>query len=668
MSEADVGRSVRVVRYGVDEPLPERRVLRAGPLAAVLEGGDLRYVSVGGQEVVRRLYVGVRNRNWDTIEPRFTHYQVEEYGRDFVVRFTAVHQDGDVDFTWEGTIHGTSAGVIACAMDGVVGSDFLRNRIGFCVLHPMELAGTPAIVETPDGTREAAFPDLISPHQPFFDMVSISHPVGGDVDARVTIRFEGDLFENEDQRNWTDASYKTYCTPLRIPYPVQVTKGQEIKQRVTIEVAATAPLPDHDGEAGGADVAVGLEAVGTLPPIGFGAASHRAPLTQRGVAALRTLKPAHLRVEVDLADPEWIDKLARAGREARALETGLEVWGVAAGEGGEGPARLATAIGEVAERTPVRRVLVFPPHPRPAKHPWRDWATSPEVYRQAKAAFAAAGVDVPLGGGARTYFTEFNRASESMPIAEFAVAGYTINPQVHAFDNASLVETLAAQAETVRAARAIAGGVPVVVGPVTLKPPFNPNATGAVPEAGPDRLPDSVDPRQLSLFGAGWTLGSLRYLAASGAASLTYYETTGWRGLIERAEGLTRRELFPSRPGGLFPLYHVFAAVADFAGGELLPVAVVDPLATEALALRSGDRVRILVASFVDEERRVTVAMPDLAEATLRLLDETNYEAAADDPDLLRGGTGGPVEVRGGQVAVGLRPFAVACLDGRVVA
>jgi len=36
---------------------------------------------------------------------------------------------------------------------------------------------------------------------------------------RWTISFEGDVFETEDQRNWTDASFKTYCPPLRLPYP-----------------------------------------------------------------------------------------------------------------------------------------------------------------------------------------------------------------------------------------------------------------------------------------------------------------------------------------------------------------------------------------------------------------------------------------------------------------
>ena len=46
--------------------------------------------------------------------------------------------------------------------------------------------------------------------------------------------FEGDLFEMEDQRNWTDGSFKTYCTPLSLGYPFQALAGQSFKQKVTL--------------------------------------------------------------------------------------------------------------------------------------------------------------------------------------------------------------------------------------------------------------------------------------------------------------------------------------------------------------------------------------------------------------------------------------------------
>src|SRR5215213_1422705 len=282
---------VRVTRYGVDEPLPERRTLRAGPVTAVLEGGDLRYVKVGGQEVIRRLYVGVRNQNWDTIPARYSDYQVTEAGGGFRVSFTAEHENGDVAFTWVGVISGTADGTIDYSLDGRAGRTFLKNRIGFCVLHPTELAGRPVEVEMPAGVVRGAFPELISPDQPFLDMIAISHDAGGDGGTRVTIRFEGDLFETEDQRNWTDASYKTYSTPLRLPYPVRIEAGARVQQRVTLSVAAGSALAPGEAVVGGPDVSVGEDSVGTLPPIGFGAAGHRGPLEAGAVEALRNLAP-----------------------------------------------------------------------------------------------------------------------------------------------------------------------------------------------------------------------------------------------------------------------------------------------------------------------------------------------------------------------------------------
>jgi hypothetical protein len=642
------------MRYGVDKPLPEQRTLHAGPLTAVLEQGDLRYITAGRFEVVRRLYMAVRDRNWDTIEPRFTAFTVEDRGDSFMVRFSAEHVSADVDFAWEGTIEGRADGTIIYHMDGVPRRSFLRNRIGFCVLHPMELAGTPVEVETPAGTVRGEFPRRISPHQPFVDMQAIRHPVGDG--AWLSIRFAGDLFEMEDQRNWTDASYKTYCTPLRLPYPVEVTPDQRIVQTVTITLEGELPAVEVATESAG-DVEIGTGAVGALPPIGLGAASHLQGLSAREVACLRALQPAHLWDELDLGNDGWRERLRQAVEDARALGAGLELSVVAAPD--EGFTRLPTEISKL--QAPVLRVFVFPPVQQPVVFPRHDLETTREIFRQAEEAFARASLTVPLGGGTRAYFTELNRALD-LPLDRMAWVTYTINPQVHAFDNLSLVETLAAQAVTVASARAIVGDLPLAVGPITLRPRWNPNATAAPPEPGPDELPAEVDPRQLSLFGAGWTIGSIHRLAAAGARSLTYFETTGWRGLMERESGLTRRHLFPARPGDLFPIYHVFAALSGMAGAEVLPVHLREPLATEAIAVRHGGRLRVLVANLTDQERVVELTGP-LAAATVRVLDETTYEKAAVDAAFFRDPGGEHVEARDLRLRLTLRPFAVARLD-----
>src|SRR5579875_1460058 len=90
--------------YGRDEPPRETRTLRAGPVSAQLDGGDLRYVRVGAVELVRRIYVAVRDLNWNTLPSALTDVQVDQRADGFTVRFACRNQEGDIDFSWEGTI------------------------------------------------------------------------------------------------------------------------------------------------------------------------------------------------------------------------------------------------------------------------------------------------------------------------------------------------------------------------------------------------------------------------------------------------------------------------------------------------------------------------------------------------------------------------------------
>jgi hypothetical protein len=651
-------RSTEMRRYGVDGPLPERRTLRAGPVTAVLENGDLRYVRLGNVEIVRRLYVAIRDRNWDTIPAHYTTYQVEDQGDHFRVELAAEHVGGEADFAWIGSIEGSADGTITYTLDGAPRRRFFRNRIGFCVLHPSDLAGVAARTETPAGPVEHLFPAWISPHQPFFDMQSISHPAGEGAEA--TIRFEGDLFEMEDQRNWTDASFKTYSTPLRIPYPVEVGPEDVVRQTVTISVSGSLAAAAGAAEDRVTTVTVDFGSVSPLPPIGFGA-GRKGTIADEEMARFRALRPAHLWETLDLGSESWRERLEEATNRAQALGCPLDLSVVAARDGGW--ERLAEAIEALG--TPAGRVFAFPAEDDPVTFPREDLATHPETIEATRSAFATAGIEAAIGGGARAYFTELNRAMHFLPVDQLEAVTYTINPQVHATDNLSVVETLIAQGETARSARHLVGDRPLVIGPVTLKPPFNPNATGPAPETPDDALPPQVDPRQLSLFGAGWTVGSIHRLAEAGADALTYYELYGWRGLIERREDLSRRELFPSESGQLFPLYHVFSALADFQGGSIAMAEVSDPLRTEALAARKDGQVRVLVASYAEEPAEITLEAPSLRDATIRILDETTYENAAADPVFFRESRD-VLEVVDGRATVSLLPFAVACIDGRI--
>lgn len=45
----------------------EKMTVRAGPLSAVFTDGYLHRIRFKGQEIIRRIYVAIRNQNWDTL-------------------------------------------------------------------------------------------------------------------------------------------------------------------------------------------------------------------------------------------------------------------------------------------------------------------------------------------------------------------------------------------------------------------------------------------------------------------------------------------------------------------------------------------------------------------------------------------------------------------------
>jgi hypothetical protein len=175
-------------------------------------------------------------------------------------------------------------------------------------------------------------------------------------------------------------------------------------------------------------------------------------------------------------------------------------------------------------------------------------------------------------------------------------------------------------------------------------------------------MPPQVDVRQMSLFGAGWTLGSLKYLAGSDVQSLTYYETTGWRGVMETEAGSPLPDRFPSLPGSVFPMYHVFAAVSEFAGGRVVPSRSSNNLKVEGMALRKAEHTRLLLANLSPETQQVVIE--GLAEqVTVAVLDETNVVEAMTAPETFRQQPGQAAPAPGGLLALNLAPYAFARVD-----
>jgi hypothetical protein len=644
--------------YGRNIAPADRPVLHAGPVTAILDGVDLRHVAVGDVELVQRVYVAVRDAPWNTIPATISDLAIDARADRFEVRFRAAHRHGDIAFVWRGLIRGAPDGTITYEMDGTCEGQFKYSKIGFNVHHALRSAiDRPYRAQTVDTELRGRLPRAIDPQRivdgalsGMFDPYSeIAIEVVDGTEAIVSL--EGDLLELQDHRNWTDANFKSYGTPLALGFPFDSTPGQHIRQVLRIGFRGGQPEPLAPADI---VISLGRSRSRRLPAMGFGMPSHEKPLSASEAELLRELHPAHLRVDLHLGDEALAAVLERATADAQSLGSALEL----ALFTNESQAAALTDLGGRLAGTavPVARVLVYAAADGFSAFVTTTPAALVELVRRHLQPVVG---DVVFAGGTNQNFADINRDRPTSPLLSGVC--FPVSPTVHAADDWSIVENLAGQSEVVEMARSFSDDRAIVVSPVTIATRFGPYPAGP---AGPSDLPPAVDVRQASLLGAAWTVGSIAALVSSGAASVTWYETTGWRGIVETDSGSPPPARFPSRPGQAFPMFHVFADVAEWRQGTLRDVASSDPLRAVALAVDTGGQRHMLVANVTPVPQRVVVSGLHGADgAQVRVLDEAACASALDDPAGWRARAGEVVSLDAGRLSLDLGPFAVARVD-----
>ena len=232
------------------------------------------------------------------------------------------------------SIEGTSDGTVRYDCDGEGRSAFLKNRIGFCVLHPIrECAGARARQSRTGGAViEGELPRAIEPQifgqASFQDLRRLAHEI--EPGCWAELAFEGEVFEMEDQRNWTDASFKTYCTPLARPFPVEFKPGERVRQSVTLRLIEDSSASGTVARSGPEEERVTIEwrddgKSGRMPELGLGLASDDEPLTELETERLRALRLDHVRHDARLARGSWVPELERALEQCGRLGVALEL-------------------------------------------------------------------------------------------------------------------------------------------------------------------------------------------------------------------------------------------------------------------------------------------------------------------------------------------------------
>lgn len=450
--------------------------------------GMVRSLRFRGHEVLRGIYPAVRGAQWETLWPVLAPPLIDASAQCVSIHLAARVTSPSGELHWHAHIVADAHGTLRYHWRGCADRDVSTHRTGLCILHPDTATDAPCTIEHVDGRVTAGrFPRAIAPHQPFQNIRAITHAFAPG--ATATVHCAGEVFEMEDQRNWTDASFKTYCRPLDWPAPYALPAGSVVEHTVTMTVQGEPTPLGNVPDASSAPVSPASSAsaaAAVWPRIGFGL---RSPLPPALRERARRLRPSHVRVET--TQTSLTATLAWAKAEAEALGCELEL-----------------AILDASTAAPARTDF-----PRGGAVSLFD-AAGNRAGSAVLAAWRAAGFE-SIGTGTRNHFAELNRARPAVNDAhQFTTFG--IDAQVHAFDDTSMLETISQHAVVARQAAEIGGGRPVSIAPIVL---------------GPGRA--AADARLHTEFGARWTLESVIQLARARCVDrVTYFQLHGPDGIL----------------------------------------------------------------------------------------------------------------------------------------
>lgn len=615
-------RAVRL--FGTDEAVEEPRLLKAGPLTAEFEAGNLRYIKFNGDEMIRAISYIVRDKNWGTYNPKLSNLKIEESADAFRVSYDAEAGDQTQIFRYSAIIIGNADGTLRFEGIGKPVTDFLTNRTGFVVLHPIEgVAGSPARVDHVDGRSiDTAFPALIDPVQPMMNLRAITHEFSKGISVRCLM--EGDTFEMEDQRNWTDASYKTYVRPLALPWPYSIPKGETLVQSVSLVVSESKSAQASGSNESGIELKYG-SLVTKVPPLGAALDPDDIEGSEQNRSALKAMGINHVICHHDPRRGHNISTLARQVENARSL--GREAWleaVITKVEGWEDEVN-ALAADVTSLGRPFSVVMLSPASDMKCTLPGSVWPPCPPadaLFEYARKKFGS----VRLAGGMFSYFTELNR--KRPPLEQLDLVSFTTSALVHAGDDRSVTESLEAMPHIARSVTAISGKCPWIVGPSAIGMRDNPY--GAEVAKNPHDIRQAMnrnDPRQRGLIAAAFDVGYFAHMAYGGAKAIALGGFVGPFGSVySKADWV---QPYYDEKGGVYPVYHVRRALAGLKEFDLFHFTTTRPRDVMGISAWSSHGRLTLIANLTGSRQHVSLSAEK--SRSVAILDASNFVDAASD-------------------------------------
>ncbi len=618
---------------GTEQPDVIGQILTAGSMSAEFDNGNLRYIRFNGVEVLRAIAYLVRDENWGTYPATLSNLKIDQRKDSFSVSYRAQCTRLGQQIDYDATIEGKSNGSLAFRATAKPKRDFLTNRTGFVVLHPLQgIVGEPLKVEHVDGSvTNSAFPEQVNPDCPFRNIRALIHEAVPGVSMRCVM--EGDAYEMEDHRNWTDASFKTYVRPLAKPWPYMLPGGQEFRQSVSLSFTGAPTKQNKIPNASAVRVAVSAATGQIVPPIGLGMPAEELDHALSQTELIKMLAPNFLVCFFDPRQQHGVTELSKYRRisEKIGADVALEIVVQSLDDFTGELERVAEYVG-MAGLKPLA-VAVCPVGHLKSVLPGGTYPPAPDLealYHAARAAFPKA----KIGGGMFSFFTELNRKRPPAQFLDFITN--TTSPIVHAADDRSVMETLEALPYQIETAKSFSNGSAHRVGPSGIGARDNPH--GATYSDNPNNLRiclAKMDPRQRGLFSAAWTLGYVSTLARAGASTISMGAPTGPLGMIYREAEHTQPFFDDLEAVAVYPVYHTMSALNRAPGNPMLAINCSDGSKVASMGWSDKSGSTILIANLTAKEQSIELSgVPE--SATIGMLDEDSFIFATTNPKTFR--------------------------------
>ena len=355
----------------------------------------------------------------------------------------------------------------------------------------------------------------------------------------------GKVLEAEDQRNWTDNTYKIYSGSLSEPRPFTTSLGSIWTQSINFEVGVP-----NSKESDLAKIMV--QEIEALPSIGVQFNTEPLLSPDDLEKAFVLLDIDHLRINAESLTSQKIATTAASGL---ILEAAL----LSSNNGGA----LQSEVEELSHRVPAGSRLL--------------------IHREGRGIVEAA--DLPKNNSLSSYIPGTDAYLVDLHREEFNFGdsvSYSMAPTVHSFDTETIFKTIPTQRESIEFAQKNFAPQ-VFISPITFSTRGNPETGHSVDKRINFASPDMALHIR-TIEGAAWTLGSIFSLASASAFSGSWHELFGEDGLIYSLSGSIK----------FSPTFHAISALGAHHSHE---ITIATNLDNSWVAFENREMKTILIAS-----------------------------------------------------------------------